>query len=631
MLSLMRREAGSWMIKVILGVIVIVFVFWGVGSFRDDAVNSIASVNGEDITLAEYRTAYNNYLEMLRQNYGNALNEDLIKAMGVRRQALDQIIDRKLLASEAKRLDLKVSDEEVIQSIQSIPAFQRNGTFDPRAYQTVLERYRTTPEVFEYSQRESMLIGKLRGLIDSNVHVSDQEARQWYEWNNTNLNIEYILFKPGDYTDIEATDEEIQAYFDKNKENYKTQPERQVQYLRWSFEDFNKDLQVSDEKIQNYYESNPDEFKTEKTVQARHILIKVAEDADDETVETARKKAEEVYNLAKDGEDFAELAKLYSEGPTKDRGGDLGTFKKGDMVAPFAEKAFAMTDGEVGEPVRTRFGWHVIKVEKVNPDSSQTLEEASETIRTLLTDEMARTKAYDAAELVYEESFDGDDLKKIAEARDLAINTTEFFSRNGIKEEMADRFKFAQVAFQLVGQEISEVQDFKDGYYMLQVVEEKPAAVPPLDDVKDRVKADVIREKQDQEAMAAAEAFLDEVKKGEKDFEQLAGEKEMVPAVTPFFKRNDSIPEVGFEQGISAAAFQLKDPTQVNDNAVKGRNGYYVFRLVERKLPDPEGYADEKEAIENRLLSQKRNGSFQALLEALKVDSEISIQEGFLE
>jgi peptidyl-prolyl cis-trans isomerase D len=627
----MRKKAGSWMIKVILGVIVIVFVFWGVGSFRDDAVNSIASVNGEDISLEEYRTAYNNLLEMLRQNYGNNLSEDLIKAMGVRKQALDQIIDRKLLASEAKRLKLRVADEEVIQSIQSIPVFQRNGAFDPRAYQTILERYRTTPEMFEFSQRENMLIGKLRGLVNGNVHVSELEARQWYDWSNATVNIEYVLFKPADYKDIEVTDEEIQAHFDENKETYKTQPERKVQYLRWVFDDFKKDLQVADEKIAAYYESHPDEFKVEKTVQARHILFKVAEDADEETVEAARKKAADVHKLASDGEDFAELATLYSEGPTKDKGGDLGTFKKQDMVAPFAEKAFAMAAGEVSEPVRTRFGWHVIKLDKVNEASNQTLEEATETIRKNLTDEMAKAKAYDAAEMVYEESFDGDDLKEIAETRELPLHTTEFFSRNGIKEKLADRFKFAQAAFQLVDQEISEVQNFRDGYYMLQVLEEKTSAVPPLDDVKDRVRNDMVRVKQDQKALADADLFLEEAKKDEKDFAQVCQEKELTPAITPFFKRNDTIPDIGSEQGISAAAFQLSAPEQLNETAVKGRQGYYVFRMLERKLPEPEGYADEKEGIENNLRSQKQNGSFQALLEKLKEKSEISIQEGFIE
>ena len=176
MLRLMRQQAGSWLIKILLGAIVIVFIFWGVGSFRAQRGGRVALVNGDQITLDEYREAYNNLLEQLRERFGNNLNEDMIKMLQVRKQALNQLVDNKLLVQEAKRLKFRVSDKELAEAIMKIGAFQRAGVFDSRLYSNVLDRLRMTPEEFEIAQREAVLIERLRTIITGGVKVADQEV-----------------------------------------------------------------------------------------------------------------------------------------------------------------------------------------------------------------------------------------------------------------------------------------------------------------------------------------------------------------------------------------------------------------------------------------------------------------------
>jgi peptidyl-prolyl cis-trans isomerase D len=171
-----------------------------------------------------------------------------------------------------------------------------------------------------------------------------------------------VVFEPGRYQDIEVTDEEVQEYFDANQNNYKTELKLKAQYIYFNPQDFAGGVTVAVEDVKDYFDSHPDEFIVPKTVKARHILFKLEKDSSPEVVEEKRKKAEEVLALAKGGEDFGELAKTYSEGPSKDRGGDLGTFKKETMVKPFADQAFSMKAGEISDPVRTQFGWHIIKV-----------------------------------------------------------------------------------------------------------------------------------------------------------------------------------------------------------------------------------------------------------------------------
>ena len=189
MLRLMRKHAGNWLIKILLGAIVIVFIFWGVGSFRSQRGSRVATVNGDQITLDEYRDTYNNLMEQLRARFGNKLDEKMIKTLQVKRQALDRLINNRLLVQEAKKLKFRVSEKELANAILHIPAFQRSGVFDKYLYKSVLDRLRMTPESFEAAQKNQMLIDKLRTLVTSNAKVSHQEVRDWYDWLNTSVDI----------------------------------------------------------------------------------------------------------------------------------------------------------------------------------------------------------------------------------------------------------------------------------------------------------------------------------------------------------------------------------------------------------------------------------------------------------
>jgi len=382
MLRLMRDKAGNWFIKFLLGAIVIVFVFWGVGSFREKAGGRVATVNGEVITAEEYRKAYNDLIEQLRQNFGGNLNEDMIKVLQVNKQALDRIIDKKLLLSEATLLNFRVSEKELASAIRNIGAFQNAGVFNSRLYQNVLNINSLTPEEFETIQRESMIMAKLKSFVTDGVKVSDPEIREWYYWSNTSTNIDFVLFDPDTYKDITLSPEEIKTYFDESKSSYKTDPLIKARYLHFNPEVYAAGVEIADDEIKTYYAENPEEFKTPETVEARHILRTVGQDASPEDVEKARSKTLEIMKMAKAGKDFAELAKRFSQGPTQSKGGYLGTFEREKMVKPFSDKAFSMKAGEISEPVRTPFGWHIIKIEKVNKGGTRSFEEAEPDLHT---------------------------------------------------------------------------------------------------------------------------------------------------------------------------------------------------------------------------------------------------------
>lgn len=628
MLRLMRDYASSWMIKVILGAIVIVFVFWGVGSFRAQKGGRVAIVNGDSITMEEYKKEYNNLIEQLRERFGNRLDDEMIQMLQVENQALNRLIDQKLLLQEAVKLNFRVSDDELAAAIREIKAFQTSGVFDKRIYRSILNRYGLTPEQFEVNQKGFMLTEKLRSFLLGNIKVSDGEAMEWFKWGNASVNIDYILFEPGRYKDIAPSAEEIKTFFVDHEESYKTEPMIKVRFLCFDPDSYRAKAIISDKMIQDYYEAHQEEFKTDKTVEARHILIKVDKDAGLGAVEKAKNKALDILQMAKEDKDFAELAGQYSECPSKEQGGHIGVFRKEAMVKPFADKAFSMKAGEISRPVRTRFGWHIIKVEKINEGSIVSIDEAKKGIRKKLIDEEAKILAYEEAESVFDTIFEGDDLIKASNERNLKLQTTDFFTIKGPDKGIKNRKKFASAAFNLSAMEISDIQDLGDGYYILQVIEKNPGEIPELKDVEEKVMAALIKEKQDEKASTDANEFLSGLKKGKLMSAQRA-KYGLQLSSTGFFKRNEPVPDIGLERGIIEAAFKLSNKIKLPEKVIKGRKGYYVISFKERKEAAPEGFVKEKANIKEGLLRQKRIKTFDEWLTQIRNKSKISIEKAF--
>jgi len=241
------------MIKIILGAIVVVFVFWGVGSRRDQRASRVASVNGEPITIEEYKEAYNAILENLKQSFGNRLTDDVLKAFQINRQAMDRVMNQKLLLQEAMRLNFRVTDKELANNILNVGVFQKAGIFDADCYRSVLVASRLTPESFEEIQRTSMLTEKLRTFITGTVKVSKAEAMEWFKWQEASVDMDIVLFESDKYENIEPSQDEIEKYFNDNKESYKTEPKVKVRYLHFDPDVHADQVEIQEEEIHILY------------------------------------------------------------------------------------------------------------------------------------------------------------------------------------------------------------------------------------------------------------------------------------------------------------------------------------------------------------------------------------------
>jgi peptidyl-prolyl cis-trans isomerase D len=629
MLDLMRKHAGTWMIKALLGAIVIVFVFWGVGSWTSQREGIVATVNGESISLEDYRNAYNRLMEQARQSLGANLSEEMLKALQIPKRTMDQLIDRTLLKQAAEHLKMQVTDDELAQSIRSIPAFQAGGVFDRRRYQQVLSLNRTTPEIFELNQRDSLLVEKLARLVTDTVKVADSEAENWYQWNQAAVRFDFVTFDAERYKTVSASADEVAAYFGRMKERYQIPPEIQVRYVHFPPEAYSARVQVTPEQVREYYEANPDRFVVAPTVEASHILIRVPADADPAVVENARERIQGILKQAREGQDFAQLAKQYSEDEgTKNQGGALGEFPKEAMVPPFGEVAFATPPGQISEPVRTRFGWHLIRVTKATEGRTRSLEEATAEIQNQLKGERARSLAYDDAEALYDAASVADDLIGAAGARGLDVRTTEFFSRNEPVKGIAPGAEFAQAAFQLSPGTVSEVLDFGNGYWLLQVAESRPARAPELAAVESRVRQDLIREKQRDQARKDAQALLEELKSGIA-WEAAVKKLGLTPRSSGFLKRNDPIGDLGPEPEMLRVAFERSGSNPLPAEPIQTSKGYSVIRFSDRQAPDLSGFEKERNQIRERLLQQKKFRAWEAWMSQLRDRSRVDQKRDF--
>ncbi len=631
MLSLMRKHAQSWLIKVALGAIIVVFVFWYGWNYRAQRGNRIAVVNGAPIVLEEFRGAYDQIVQAYRKQFGNALDEKLMQSLNLRKQALNQLIDRQLFLQEATRLNFRVTDGELLQAIQQVPAFKREGRFHPKLYELVLRNNRMTPEMYVENMRYELLMGKLETFILGSIKVSEGEALEAHKWLKEETSVKYVVFKPSAYNNVEVTSEEMEAYYSEHKKAYEIPPQVKIQYLLLDFEGFEDKARVAEEEVGTYFELNKQEYATPKKVRARHILFNLGSNAEPKAIKEARNKALNVLKEARSGTDFGELAKKYSDDPgSRNNGGDLGFFTRDRMVKPFSDAAFAMKVGEISEPIRSPFGWHIIKVEAIEEAKEPALAEVADQIRNKLVQDAARTLAFDRAEEIFEACYGAGNISGVAKSNQLKVHETEFFSDKGPVKGIIEARKFAETAFDLDKNEVSEPLELSDGYYILQLIAKQPAIIPELKSVEKEVRQDLIQERRNDLAKEEAEKFLNDLQDGVA-FETAAASRKLKAETTGFFKRSGAIPEIGVEPDFQETAFALSQSKLLPDDVIKGRQGYYVLQFEAREEADLKEFEEEKSGIMTSLLFEKRQRAMAAFLDAVRKKSTISIQEGFLD
>ncbi len=626
MLQVIRERAQGLLVWIIVGLIVISFALWGIGEyFREEPPIYVAKVNDEPITQMEYQRALEQERDRLQQMLRGAdltQFEDQLK-----RQALERLIDRKLIVQAAREAGFTVSDRQLIAVLQGIDAFKdENGQFSEQVYEQRIRQIGLSTTAFEDQLRTDLLAEQLVNGITLTAFATPRDIDEVFRLQDQHRDVGVALFPLASVEDqIQVSDEEIEAYYQEHQDAFQ-EPERlKLTYLVLAVDDLMDRVSVSDEEIRRYYEEHKDLYTVPEERRVAHILISVPEDGDDAE---AKAKAEKIYQELKQGADFAELAKKYSDDPgSADQGGDLGYIEKGMLDPQFDEVAFALPEGEISEPVKTEFGYHIIKVLDVKPGQVKPLDEVRDEIARELKREKAEKLYLDELERLANQTFEHpDSLEPAAEALGLKVQESDWVTRQGGKGLFADP-KVLEAAFSEDvlerGYNSAPVELGKDRAVVLRLKERQPARTKPLEAVKGEIVQRLKQEKAAELLAKKGEDFMARVREGEDP-------AKAAHALGAQWKR---VPDLGRAGSVELpdeavrTAFRLPRPEEGKPrmDGVRLRDGgYAVVAVFAVRDGDPSKMDEQTRTRYAQALRQTFGGDeFNALLNALKAKAEI--------
>ncbi len=632
MLYKIRKNIKSVFLRLILVAVALTFISWGAGYFSrsDQAVDSkvIAKVEGIPITLGEYQKAYRRNLETYRKLFKNQLDEAMIQRLKLSHQALDGLIENRLLLAMARQEGFSVSDAEVVRYIEGHPAFQVGDSFNRTRYLNLLRNRGIAPTQYEDSIRELLLLEQVQEAFKDGIHATETEVRTAYRIEHEQVSTTFLLLKAEDFAkDVAATPEAIEAFYREHKQEFAVPERRQVAYLAFRPETYQKEVVLDRKRLKEYYELHIDEYRKPERVHARHILLKLPTNASDEEEAKVKARAEALLRDAQGGKDFADLAKANSQGPSAPRGGDLGFFGRGKMIKPFEEVAFGLEAGQVGGPVKTPFGYHVIKVEAKEAASTRAFEEAEGEIRKILVAEEARYLAQDAADVALEaiRASGAHGAAALSGKEGRPVSTTDLFARNeplpaGLRP---DEEALRKEAFRMAEGEVSDVIEGERNSYLIALAKREPEHVPPLEAIRADVERAYKRSQGRQRAIEKAEALAKSVTSVDEMAEAAKRLKlSTTQTATGWFTRQGPVPKIEADRPYIRAAFGLRPGAF---GAVPTAEGAAVLTVTGLKGVSDEGFASARKALAFRLRQQKANALYSAWIQRLRQTRQVEV------
>ena len=608
MLDGMRRHKG-WL-KWSLAAVVIAFVFLYVPGFVDQTstglpADVLAEVGDHEITVTQFRQLYLQQVQQYRLQSSGEITEEVLRSLGIDRQILQGLINRYVALSEAERLGLTVSDAEVRERIISLPAFQQNGQFiGEQRYQQLLllQTPPLTAAEFEDEVRSDIMLERLQAAVTEWITVSDQEVAEEHRRRNEKVKVDLVAFRGDDYRDqVEVTDADIQLLYDQESNRYQEPEKRKLRFLLIDESALRDSVTPRDDAIQQYYDINISQYSAPGQVRASHILLRIEgkEEADVEA------RAAELVAEARNGADFAELARQHSEDEaTSENGGDLGLFGRGRMVPEFEAVAFDLDVDAISDPVKSPFGFHVIKATEKQEETTQPLEAVRESIADTLKQEGALARSRALAQAIAAEVSTPEDLERAASARGLKVQESAFAAPGEPILGLGLASGVSAQAFQMELGEVAGPISTQTGPAFVTVVDRQDPFVPPLEDVRARVREDVLRRKAltlAQAKAAEAAAMLQEAE----DFSAAAEAADLTVGSSALLTRGSPFPEVGISAAVEAVAFEL--PIGGVSGVIEAGNAAAVVRIVERQDVTPEELEEAWDTLRTELLQNRQN------------------------
>ena len=584
----MRQMSKAIFVLVAVAFIALIVFEWGADVNRGQTDTTVGKVNGEELSLQEFNEMYQQLVQSERERIGREPDERSLEQL--RNRVWEQFIQVQLFKEEMDRLNISVTDSEVVyqimnhprEQIKSDPSLQTNGVFDMQKYRAALNNPNIPWLDIENFYRSQIPFQKLQNIITNSVRVSDEEVIEEYRSKNIKAKVEYLGFFASRFQDnIQVTEDEIKNYYEQNKEDYEQNEQRDLAYVVFPLDPTSADTQ------------------------------RVLDDID---------RIKERYSL---GEDFNTLALEFSEDPSvSNNNGDLGYFDRSSMVKPFSDAAFAAEIGDLVGPVKTQFGYHLILVEDKKVEDGTEKVKASHILLKVVAGPSTIIEQEEKAR-IFSEDAQSNGWDETAQEYDYEIKTTGFFEEKfGFIPEIGRNPAIIYWAFSGEKEDISGLYNTDLGYTVLKIADVKKEGYKDLDQVRVNVESKLKLEKAKNLTRDFATNMENMV--ATKPFEEIAvadTSKKITYDVTPLFTIDQNIPRIGRHPEFNATAFTL-EPQEISA-LIETDNAFYYQKLLEKTSFDSTDYNVQKSTIRNRLLTQKRNQIFNDWYEKLKEKADI--------
>ncbi|OGQ83497.1 MAG: hypothetical protein A3F90_03125 [Deltaproteobacteria bacterium RIFCSPLOWO2_12_FULL_60_19] len=633
MLDFLRKRKRSWVVIFLLLLVIVVFVlFYGGRSLNEQAADEAMQINGETISRREFLLHFQRVIEQQRELFKGALTEQLIRDLKLKNRVLEELIQRRLLLQETRRLELEATEEELSEAIARMPEFQVNGQFSKNRYLQVMRQSRIAPGQFEAERSEQIAIQKLYDLVQDALEVTEEEVRDQYRVREERVNFSFIRLAPGDFVgQVKLTEEEIKNYYERNKDTLKAPLKVQVEYVSYPFDQFGSQLKVSDKEIEEAYNLRRAKFFEPRSLKLRHILVRTPPGRDLKQKESAQQRAEAALQEARAGKDFASLAKKYSEDASASQGGDLGWVKPGQLFPAIEQALAGLKKGGVTGVVESPAGYHILKIEEMREEKTTGLKEATPELLRALRAEAGKAKAAQAAETDRQKVASGADLAAIARERKLTLEVTPYFSTDDVPHGLSEVEALERAPFSLAVRELSPPIEAAVSYVLLRVKDRKESALLPLEAARPTIEKRLKQTKALELAKQKAQAVLEQLKK-DRDIHKAAKEQNVQVNETGWFLRSDSdMPKIGRLQDAKPEDIALSRHQPVADRLYAQKEAVYILAFKGSQGADMELFAKQKGRIMEQALTDKRRKALARLLDNLKAKAKIDIQPSFLE
>jgi len=616
MLDVLRRNAGSWAIKIILTFIALTFIWWGVGSYSQSRRDVAATVGGEKVSLAELAETTARLEKTYREVYGNAFTPEMASELNFRKQALDTLIRRKLLLAEAKKMGLSASSEEVRREIAATPAFQVDGEFREDRYRSILSYNRVSPTEYETSQQQEITVRKMEGLLSASARVTPSEARDLFRLMSRKIRLLIVTAYPSGTRKVPpATEGETASKYEQTKESYRIPARVKLSVALFSPETFTREWKPSEQEMASFYEGNADKFRTEESRLVSPVTIPYAAGSK----ELSRKKAEEILAEARKGKGrFEEIAKKLSRG----KGGATWLTRR-EMRPELSDAVFSAPVDEVVGPIDTGSGFTIVRVSQIRFPETLPLARVRDRVLALLQREKGKDVAVLKAYEAHGKAMGSGDLAGACASFGVTLRETGWTS-DGKGTDLP--LAVVQEALLLPAGEIGPVKTVGDTHYLFRVDAKENSRIPSLPEVRGRIVAVVEKEKRE----AAARAELQQAIAGAKtasELERNAGKAGLAVTTTPFFT-----PLSGPLPGVLSAAgdirrdlLPLSPKSPVSSKIFPAGEKFLAVAFVSEQPEDPKEWEAGKDSFARGLREQKRASVIEAFVADRMNQSKVEI------